>query len=484
MSASANFLAKASEDRRATTTQPTIAGLCRAHLAKFCDDEQGGISIFVLVLFVMLLVVGGMAVDYQRHEALRADLQDALDRGSLAAANLNQNYISGGDKTTDEQVEGIIRDYMRSRNHDVHNPDVYAKFTSIGSGRQVRAAASVQMPTIFLSLVGINTLKVNASSVATHAPSKMEVTVVLDVTGSMGSTSQSGKRKIEDLRIAAKEFVATVLDNPDVPTLVSIVPFSENVNLPAWVADAYGMNREHNYGNCIDFDALDFLTPGMPVNPLVPHEQQQNFRTSGSTKGCPRAGNAATVFSNDVGELNAAIDALTTENWTAMFMGMKWGAALVDPSARPIVLEKISRGELDAKFAGWPHAWEDSSVNKVVVLMSDGRNTRLQSIRDLDYDSRGPDWYENNNPPTGALQIQINSVAGDLILSDLCTSVKANENVLVYTIGFEIAGSAQAQAALQDCASSPSTYYLVEGVQISTAFKNIADEITNLKLAN
>ncbi len=52
------------------------------------------------------------------------------------------------------------------------------------------------------------------------------------------------------------------------------------------------------------------------------------------------------------------------------------------------------------------------------------------------------------------------------------------------TIGFELAGQPKAEAALKDCASAPSTFYLVNGVEISTAFKNIADEIVNLKLTN
>ena len=41
-----------------------------------------------------------------------------------------------------------------------------------------------------------------------------------------------------------------------------------------------------------------------------------------------------------------------------------------------------------------------------------------------------------------------------------------------------------AEAALGDCASSPATFYLVNGVEISTAFQNIADEIVNLRLMN
>ena len=484
---SANFLAQGTfESARCSASTSTTDRGQPSLLAAFRDDERGGISIFVLVLFIMLMVVGGMAVDYQRHEALRADLQDALDRGSLAAANMNQTYVLDGEKTTNQQVKALIGEYMASWNHRVHDIDVYANFEKSGSARRVTAAASVQMPTIFLSLVGIDTLKVNASSVATTSPTKMEVTLVLDVTGSMNSYSQSGKRKIEDLRIAAKEFVATVLADPDVPTLVSIVPFSENVNIPNWVSDLYSMDRKHGYGNCIDFKDFNFNATNLPVLPSVAYRQQQHFRTSGSTRGCPRSTNAATFYSNDVGELSDAIDALTTENWTAMYMGMKWGAALVDPSARPIVAEKINRGELDAEFAGWPHSWDDPSVNKVVVLMSDGRNTILQAVNEAVYNQHTLDWWNDASWASmkSLLTTKIAYGQGDLLLKDVCDAVKTGSNAVVYTVGFEITSSVPAQKALKDCASSLSTYYLVEGVEISTAFQNIADEITNLKLTN
>ncbi len=61
----------------------------------FIQDECGGITIFVLILSVLMLVAGGMAVDFQRQELARADLQNALDRGVLAATDSNQCPVSG-----------------------------------------------------------------------------------------------------------------------------------------------------------------------------------------------------------------------------------------------------------------------------------------------------------------------------------------------------------------------------------------------------
>ena len=51
----------------------------------FLRDEDGAILPFTLLMFLIMVVATGMAVDYMRHETLRAELQNGLDRGLLAA---------------------------------------------------------------------------------------------------------------------------------------------------------------------------------------------------------------------------------------------------------------------------------------------------------------------------------------------------------------------------------------------------------------
>ena len=431
-----------------------------------------------------------MAVDYQRHEAARADLQDALDRGSLATANQNQTYDTGGTETMDEQAHSVISEYMASRNFKFEDLTLNANVTDVSGGRQIDAAASIDIQTIFLSLIGIDTLKANATSTAIQASSKLEIMLVLDITGSMTRSSSSGRTKIEDLRIAAKEFIDTVLaDGADEYTTVTIIPFSQNVALPSVMADLYNIDRHHNYSTCIDFSEFDFTAVEMPLQPQTAYAQGQHFREpiGSNTRNCPKANNAITAYSNDASALKSAIDAMTTETWTAMYMGMKWATAMLDPSAAPIVDAVIANGDLPATFENYPAAWDDMSARKIIVMMSDGANTELRKMDAATYASRSPDYWETYSPPSGSVTKiidNINQGDGDPLLSDICAVARNGANTIVYSIGFEVSNNASAQAALQDCASSLSTYYLVEGVEISAAFQNIADEITNLKLTN
>jgi len=57
-------------------------------IENFKTDEDGSLSIMSLFLIPMMLILGGMAVDYMRFESERALVQDTADRAALAAANL------------------------------------------------------------------------------------------------------------------------------------------------------------------------------------------------------------------------------------------------------------------------------------------------------------------------------------------------------------------------------------------------------------
>ena len=455
----------------------------------FSQDDRGGITIYVLVFFILMMVVGGMAVDYQRHDLARADLQNALDRGVLAATNENQTFDTQGQLTVDEQATLLIREYMASRVDRANTVNLAASVTQNGGTRTVIAGAERPLDTIFLRMIGINQLPVVVQSGAVYAAPRLEITLVLDVSGSMGwnSTSAPGT-KLSQLQVAAKQFIDTVLSAENqAQTLISIVPFSQQVNLPRFMADQYNIDRHHDFSSCIDYHEMDFDTVTLDMNPATPYTQGQHFRENNNDFGCPKVFNAIKPFSNDAQALKDAIDGLAPESWTATYFGMKWGQHLLDVSARPLVDWMIADGRLSSDFAGWPHAWNDPQARKITVVMSDGQNTRLNEIVDDTYDDHSPAWWHVNNPPSGAKVSIIDSEStgeGDVILKQICDQAKVGENATVYTIGFELQGQPVAQAALEDCSSSLSTHYLVEGVEITTAFQNIADEIVNLKLTH
>ena len=74
-------------------------------------DEAGSITIFSLIIFVLILMCAGMAVDMMRYERERTGLQNAMDSGVIAASSLNQ----GADPTL------LVKDYVAKAGY---NPDL------------------------------------------------------------------------------------------------------------------------------------------------------------------------------------------------------------------------------------------------------------------------------------------------------------------------------------------------------------------------
>lgn len=71
------------------------------------------------------------------------------------------------------------------------------------------------------------------------------------------------------------------------------------------------------------------------------------------------------------------------------------------------------------------------------------------------------------------------ATTGDSLLNSVCTAAK-NRGILIWSIGFEV--SDHGAEVMQSCASSPSHFFRVEGVEISEAFSTIAQTLNQLRL--
>jgi len=500
----------------------------------FGPDETGTVLPFVVILFTLMVVSSGMAVDFMRQEMARADLQDALDRGVLAATNLTRDF-------DDLQVgaESLVSEYMKSRSYRGHTLDIEVIAPTLTSGRVINARASYTLDTYFLRIFGLDQLVVPVTAMATQGTGNIEISIILDVSGSMSAHSPiTGMSRLEKLKEAASQFIDTVLEvDPETgladpataaATMISIIPYSGLVNLSDDLAAELSIDRTHDFGNCLDFEASDFDTT--TISPSAPMAQYQHFYLTAQNFGfwrrsvtyrnaqtpfgnrdvpvyarewvntqtvlndpvCPKEANKVLAWSNDASALKASINGLQAENWTAIYEGMKVGTGLLDPAMQPVVSRLIEAGRLPANFEGRPSSWSDTESRKVIVLMTDGRNTLQHKVNPESYEALGgASYFEDNRVANTDWIYEVdNSEAGlgDAYLSSICSAAKASANTVVYTIGFEIDdGTEDGDAAaehLRNCASGVSTHYLVESVNIDLAFEHIAAQIESLKLIN
>ncbi|MFY0633224.1 MAG: Tad domain-containing protein [Vannielia sp.] len=447
----------------------------------FARDEDGGLIIFSLFLFVCMMLAVGISIDVMRTEMARTRLQNTADAAVLAAASM-ENTLS---------PEAVVNDYFTKAGLQSQLENV-----SVIQGvnhKTVTATTNTKLPMYFLGMVGIDKMEAKSKGKATAGYTDVEVSLVLDISASMGSNN-----RMANLQKAAREFVDTVID-PAQPGSVSLslVPYTAQVNAGPAITDQLNVSYTHGYSHCVDFTYADFATTA--INPGQSYGHMQHFQHQPATSNpidnpsCPQQTyERITAFSENADALKAQITQLVPRHNTAIHLGMKWGVALLDPAFRPVVDQLIATGESDASFSGRPYAWNRDNTTKVIVLMTDGDNVDTMRIRDQYYDSTKErerwnshaiyDYAQANGQNwTSYITTKYSASQADQMLSNVCSAAK-DKGIVIFTIGLEV--STHGDGVMKNCASTPSHYFDVEGTEISDAFAAIARQISTLRLTN
>ncbi len=350
----------------------------RAFIAK----EDGTITIFGLMMFVLMLGIGGIAIDVMRYETQRVQLQNTLDRAVLAAASLTQ--------TIDPRQ--VVENYFQTSG--LENYRLNVELDEGLNYRQVSAQAEMEINSVFMQMFGIRTLTSPAFGAAEERVRNIEISMVLDISGSMGSNN-----RITNMRSAAREFVTTVLDtnttaDGDELVSISIVPYNGRVNAGDTIESVFTLTNEHTESSCTRFATADFavaaMDPSVPIQRVSHFDLDNRNQTWGmfSSPHCQTNNYAAILpWEHDETALHNHINSLNAEGWTAIDLGMKWAVGLLDPAAQPAVTALIGDPNVmgdevvHEDFAGRPALYTDNETLKIIVMMTDGENTRQYDVR-------------------------------------------------------------------------------------------------------
>lgn len=379
------------------------AGAIAAHLApsRFMKREDGTITAFALMLFVLMVGASGIAIDVMRYETQRTQLQYTLDRAVLAAASLTQPY----------DPEGVVRDYFSIAGIEGYRLDV-----RVDEGinfRRVHAYAELEVRSLFMQMFGVRVMTSPAIGAAEERVRRIEVSMVLDISGSMGDNN-----RMTNMRPAARDFVTEVLNandnvNNELLVSVSIIPYNGRVNGGDLIDSVFAFEDTHNYSNCARFGSDDYastvLDPAVPIRRIAHWDRdREDDDRSFSSPYCQTDEYAAILpweYRENI--LHDHINALNAGGWTAIDIGMNWAVGLLDPAAAPAVDGLIASNNVHADFGDRPAPYRDNDPNttlddetiKVVVMMTDGENTNQYDLRDV--------WMATDNrliytPETGA----------------------------------------------------------------------------------
>ena len=181
---------------------------------RFAREEQGNVTIYSVYTVLLVLLVMGASVDLMRQKASRARLQTTLDRAVLAAADLDQA----------QAPQQVVNDYLAKA-----GLDSFVKGVDVQMGlneRTVSADASSGLGTLFLRMLGRDTLPTYALATAEERIANVEISLVLDISGSMRYDS-----RMDNLKPAAKGFVQKVMSGgAESVTTLNLIPFAGQVN--------------------------------------------------------------------------------------------------------------------------------------------------------------------------------------------------------------------------------------------------------------
>lgn len=367
--------------RETTALSRIVAERCKIALCKFAHEEDGVLVPPTLFTFLSMLVVGGIGIDLMRLERDRTELQYTLDRAVLAAADLDQ-----------EQTPAVVvLDYLtKSGLGEYYETPV----SEIGLGyRIVTSTVDTNFSTQFMNLTGVGEIPMYASATAKEAIDGLEISLVLDVSGSMNSNN-----RLTNLKKAAKEFIDTMVANTTEGKMsISIIPYATQVSAPAELFAQYNVTTEHNYSNCVNFQPSDYQTTvlsttdelerTMHFSPFSSYDYRTRYTTPRlvSKPVCEdKSSREMLLFQKSASTLKSFIENLTAWGNTSIDIGMKWGTTLLDPSAQPAINALTAGADptVPIDFAARPSNYTDSDTIKIVVLMTDGQNTSQYYVED------------------------------------------------------------------------------------------------------
>lgn len=429
----------------------------------FKRQEGGSVAILSGVAMLVLVSTIGAAVDYSQAVNTRKSLASALDSATLATArDLSFGRISEDQAAAFLQTH-FDKSYELTFSSNRSNQDPLEVDIDTENGK-VNARANTEMPTSFMGLAGFTTLDIGVASTASYVQDKLEIALVVDVTGSMRNKADGASAtKIEELRQAVKDdFLTSLFGDITGPAAddrirVSLVPYSVGVDVSETTPSSYKGLANKCMAETGD-DEIDADKPGTTI--LI-----------GNAQYC--AGNASLIpMTNNPKVIIDRLNQISPSGYTAGHIGLLWG------------WNTISGNWADEwPAASRPSRESDSGVRKIVIFMTDGAfNTKYNrtgvrtenglSVAELSYFSA-----QNNRGSLGR--------TGSVSRARTACDEMSDDGYTVYTIAFALKSGSSAENVMRDCATIESKHFFeAEGGELGAVFEDIANDVKRIWLSS
>jgi Flp pilus assembly protein TadG len=441
---------------------PTISRMRR--------DRSGSFGVAAAAIMTTLALAGGYALNTAQLSNARSNLLAALDSAITSTArDLTTGVIA------EDAARGSVEAFLFANGTTGFAQEGRLSLDDLVVDRQartVRGQASVLVDLVFPVFSGGSQRRIVIESAAVYSDQKIEVAMMLDVTGSMAG------QKLRDLKSAATNAAGILLRGQDEArprVRVALVPYSNAVNVGTLAESSVFVETRDRDRTTAPGNAAPRSVASRPDNCATERKGTHQYSDVGPevsmvnrdlllsdfardyrTATCPSA--RLVPLTPRLRTIETAIDGFVAEGGTAGHIGIQWSWYM---------LSNQWKGVLPA--ASQPAARHDDGTRKFAILMTDGEfnlsyydATRVSQV----YNDRGKE------PPRTAAR-------------RLCQEMR-DAGIEIFTIGFKLEDQ-KARETMAACASpdggSVRHYFETNtGAELDAAFREIAGNIERLAL--
>lgn len=215
-------------------------------LIRFRKDERGVFLVIFALLAIVIIAASGAVVDFTRVQQARTRAQIALDAAALALqSTINTAGVTQATLTTKAQM------LLTERIADSSVTAVVQSAVPDTAAGKLTITGYISVPTYFVQLVGIKDIRSSVLSEVTRSSSDLEVSLSIDITGSMARKVCTwlekifgcvDSDKIGSLITASTTLIDLLVSTTQTPSYskMAIVPWSNAVNPGTYLANVRG----------------------------------------------------------------------------------------------------------------------------------------------------------------------------------------------------------------------------------------------------
>ncbi|MEQ1713370.1 MAG: TadE/TadG family type IV pilus assembly protein, partial [Hyphomicrobium sp.] len=230
---------------------------------RFLGDRRGNVAMIFGLMAIPVFGIVGTAIDYGRAAKAKQELQSLVDGAALAATS---EYTKTGDSAAaTNRLRSFVNDGLTKHSLSLLPPAQPGQTQpTLGSdpskvllenaefsaeSATVNPKLTSRVETTILALLNQPYFEVQAETKAGLAGKKLELSMMLDITGSMcdSGNSCSTARKLDAMKNAANDLVGIVFTGNSTNTRMAVIPFSSAVNVGSHADGATGQPATKPY---------------------------------------------------------------------------------------------------------------------------------------------------------------------------------------------------------------------------------------------